>query len=226
MNFIRENKLLVAVALFVTMAIPIAVGYIVQLPVFTMIAGDNSDWIGFWGSYVGGLISVIATFWIASFVSKEEFKRQTETEKKQAIENFKIELRIDVLKELLVKIKELDALLEALHRRVFDEEIQADTVLEIETLMKMIVRAFKEKIISLDEYIILDSQIIGDVEFTKSLSTELYKVEELYLYAQKVLAEDSENLEREHLFFLADQMVTSPVTIQQRIYEKIYEILA
>lgn len=41
---------------------PLGVNFIVISPSFMRIAGNQGDWIGFWGSYTGGVISVLGIY--------------------------------------------------------------------------------------------------------------------------------------------------------------------
>lgn len=226
MRYIKENKKLFLIGLITIITIPLGIGLISDAPFFDLFAGDTSDWIGFWGSYIGGLISVMATFWIASFVSKEEFKRQTENERLQAKENFRTELRVDVLKDLLAKVKELDYQLEITFKMIH----KTQSNFHVEENAAIMQSLFHEKVAPLNEYILLDSQIINDPQLTAYLSKELYKVDQLFLFAQDLLLDIADgkkitSIDVAEMKHLSEEMIVVPINVQQVIYTKVFELL-
>ena len=43
---------------------PIAINFILQIPAFVCIIGDNTDWLTFWGSYLGTIISTLTALFV------------------------------------------------------------------------------------------------------------------------------------------------------------------
>lgn len=60
---------------------PIILNCIVTLPAFMKAAGNESDWIGFWGSYMGGIISVLGIYMTLKNDNKKRLEERRENVK-------------------------------------------------------------------------------------------------------------------------------------------------
>ena len=43
---------------------PVVINFVLQIPAFVQIVGDNTDWLTFWGNYLGGSIGALATLFV------------------------------------------------------------------------------------------------------------------------------------------------------------------
>lgn len=59
----------------VALLIPIELSLIIHIPKFSFVAGDEGNWIEFWGSYIGALITLLALY-ITIQSNKNESNRQ------------------------------------------------------------------------------------------------------------------------------------------------------
>lgn len=43
---------------------PVVINFVLQIPAFVQIVGDNTDWLTFWGNYLGGSISALVALFV------------------------------------------------------------------------------------------------------------------------------------------------------------------
>lgn len=105
-SYLRRNLFAILTVLLVVL-FPIILGWIFVSSPLDNVFGSNDAWIGFWGSYGGGLITVGASAWIARFISKKEVKLVKEEEKQRRINSFKSELLIKDFELLKKEVQEV-----------------------------------------------------------------------------------------------------------------------
>lgn len=44
--------------------LPVVINFMLQIPAFVQIVGDNTDWLTFWGNYLGGSISALVALFV------------------------------------------------------------------------------------------------------------------------------------------------------------------
>ena len=57
--------------ILVILILPFAINFILLIPTFTKIVGDNTTWLSFWGSYLGSIISAGVAFVILHIQRKD-----------------------------------------------------------------------------------------------------------------------------------------------------------
>lgn len=53
-------------AIAIIILAPIVINVVLQIPAFVQIAGSNTDWLTFWGNYLGGSISALVALFVLS----------------------------------------------------------------------------------------------------------------------------------------------------------------
>ena len=79
------------------LVLPVAMNFLLQIPAFTPIVGDNVTWLGFWGSYLGAIISAGVAFVILAIQHKqnrEENKRNRELQIEENQRNRKLQKNV------------------------------------------------------------------------------------------------------------------------------------
>ncbi|MHC5551219.1 hypothetical protein [Carnobacterium maltaromaticum] len=94
--------------IFIFIALPIVIGlfFLNQSPLDN-VRGSDGDWIGFWGSYIGSVVSTLVAAGIAYFVSNEQIKKQSEEDKKLRIEEIKIKLNLEFVFDISQEFDEV-----------------------------------------------------------------------------------------------------------------------
>lgn len=71
------------------LVLPVVINFVLFIPAFTPIVGDNTIWLGFWGSYLGAIISAGVAFVILAIQHKQNSEENERNRK----------LQIDVIKQ-------------------------------------------------------------------------------------------------------------------------------
>ena len=79
MKRIKKYLWIVAIILL----LPLVVNFILLIPSFTPIVGDNISWLGFWGSYLGAIISASVAFIILAIQYKQNSEENERNRKLQ-----------------------------------------------------------------------------------------------------------------------------------------------
>lgn len=67
----------------IILLLPLVVNFILLIPSFTPIVGDNISWLGFWGSYLGAIISASVAFIILAIQYKQNSEENERNRKLQ-----------------------------------------------------------------------------------------------------------------------------------------------
>lgn len=84
-------------AIVVIILAPVALNYILQIPAFVRIVGNNTDWLTFWGSYLGGIISTLTALFILYKTlqqNHEENEKNREANELANENNRKLQIRV------------------------------------------------------------------------------------------------------------------------------------
>ncbi|MFH0070531.1 hypothetical protein [Peribacillus sp. NPDC056705] len=65
-NYIKTNWKIILIALVVAVITPIIIGFVLNIPTGYLTIGDENSWVGFFGSYTGGIIGGIVALIISS----------------------------------------------------------------------------------------------------------------------------------------------------------------
>ena len=71
----------------ITILAPIGINKILLQPAFTEIVGEDTDWLTFWGNYLGGVIPALGAFVILYIQRRDNEKQNAENREANAIEN-------------------------------------------------------------------------------------------------------------------------------------------
>lgn len=53
-------------AIAIIVLAPVVINFVLQIPAFVRIIGNNTDWLTFWGNYLSGIIGALATLFVLS----------------------------------------------------------------------------------------------------------------------------------------------------------------
>ena len=76
---------------------PIAINFILLIPVFLPIAGDDKTWLAFWGSYSSALITSMITLFVLYrqlMQNQKENEENRKTNKEENEKNRQLQLRV------------------------------------------------------------------------------------------------------------------------------------
>ncbi|MBC1722265.1 hypothetical protein [Listeria seeligeri] len=66
--------------------LPLVVGLLMNIKIFDSISGSEDGWLGFWGGYLGAILSVFGAFWL--------FNKQSMKDKEEINETIKAQMKI------------------------------------------------------------------------------------------------------------------------------------
>lgn len=95
MKFFKDNWKVLSLVFIAVLIFPIIlILFFYNNSPFDNVYGSNDAWIGFWGSYAGGLMTTAASGGLAYYISSKEVETAKEEEKRRRINSFKSELLI------------------------------------------------------------------------------------------------------------------------------------
>lgn len=80
-EFIVNHKWIIIIGGFVVFLSPVAINYILLIPLKAHFVGKDTDWLSFWGGYLGGIISSAIAFFIL-FVQRKDNHQENEENRK------------------------------------------------------------------------------------------------------------------------------------------------
>ena len=109
---INHHIIVILFIVLLVIGIPIAINYILQIPTprFTSIVGDSTNWLSFWGAFLGGILTAgfgVYTSWLNQRESKvKEHKRLVEDLKRDlsnrsaSLNTFELHYNLDRLETI------------------------------------------------------------------------------------------------------------------------------
>lgn len=95
MNWVKRHKTFcVCIGLLICVGIPSVINIIMSFNIIPSIGTENAEWLGFWGSFLGGIIGGLATL-IGVLLTLKKMEKE-ENEKKRGEAPFLIPLRKDL----------------------------------------------------------------------------------------------------------------------------------
>ena len=79
----------------------IAIIFALIIPMIILASKANGEWIGFWGSYLGGIIGASVVYFVAKFQIKETFYNQKKNDEKNRNEVFRMEHEKELANKLI-----------------------------------------------------------------------------------------------------------------------------
>lgn len=65
-------------AVLIILALPIVINFLLLVPAFSPIVGENTDWLSFWGGYLGAIVSAGVAF-IILYIQRNDNKTQNDS---------------------------------------------------------------------------------------------------------------------------------------------------
>lgn len=62
-------------AVLIILVLPIVINFLLMIPAFSPIVGEDTDWLAFWGGYLGAIISAAVAF-IILYIQRKDNERQ------------------------------------------------------------------------------------------------------------------------------------------------------
>lgn len=89
--------------ILIILTLPIAINFLLLVPVFSPIVGENTDWLSFWGSYLGAIISAGVAFIILS-IQYQQNKKENNDNRDLQKNVLKHQLKTQWLADLKIKL--------------------------------------------------------------------------------------------------------------------------
>ena len=89
--------------ILIILTLPIAINFLLLVPVFSPIVGENTDWLSFWGSYLGAIISAGVAFIILS-IQYQQNKKENNDNRELQKNVLKHQLKTQWLADLKIKL--------------------------------------------------------------------------------------------------------------------------
>ena len=121
--------------------LPFVINFILLIPAFSPIVGENTDWLSFWGGYLGAIISAGVAFAIL-YIQRKDNEKQYETNRKLQLDILLYQQEMQWFNEL--KLKSIE------YHNAFDQndiiklcnlihKNKKETIQEAEDLIKILV---------------------------------------------------------------------------------------
>ncbi|MFJ7891313.1 hypothetical protein ACIQYL_25110 [Lysinibacillus xylanilyticus] len=83
-NFIKKNPLkALGIGIFLLLFIPVIIAVCMYIPLFSLSKGNVDGWLGFWGSFLGGILGAIGVIFTTYFIIKNNNKNVEDAAKMQ-----------------------------------------------------------------------------------------------------------------------------------------------
>ena len=183
--------------------LPFVINFILLIPAFSPIVGENTDWLSFWGGYLGAIISAGVAFAIL-YIQRKDNEKQYETNRKLQLDILLYQQEMQWFNEL--KLKSIE------YHNAFDQndiiklcnlihKNKKETIQEAEDLIKILVNnnnkvsfAFeflfsrerdeeeKNILLTLQKYNLAYQALICDVQFVVRILKKHEDPNQLFLY--------------------------------------------
>ena len=87
----------------IILALPTVVNFILLVPAFTTIVGNNADWLSFWGGYLGAIISAGVAF-VILYLQRKDNEKQNEENRTLQINVLKYQQEMQWFNELKIML--------------------------------------------------------------------------------------------------------------------------
>lgn len=85
-NFIAKYGLFVLIGGLLIIVVPLIVGFLFLIPFFDFLPGSNEGWLGFWGGYLGAVLSIFGALWL--------FNKQSSKDKQEVKDTLEAQMKI------------------------------------------------------------------------------------------------------------------------------------
>lgn len=111
----RWFKTIIVIVVFAVILVPIAINYLCLTVFPAPLVGDGKLWLGFWGSYLGGIIAVLSTAYVLYRNHKIDYNRKEYEIQKDYLDMLCVDMGklcssidIDILCFYLMKLKRIE----------------------------------------------------------------------------------------------------------------------
>lgn len=92
-------------AILIVIIAPILINYLILKPAFFNFVGKDTDWLGFWGAYIGTILSSVIAFYVLH-KQLEQNQKENKSNRELQIDILKYQQKSQWLTELKVKLAE------------------------------------------------------------------------------------------------------------------------
>ncbi|EAK8930013.1 DUF308 domain-containing protein [Listeria monocytogenes] len=85
-KFIAKYGLFVLIGGLLIIVVPLIVGLLFLIPLFGFLPGSNEGWLGFWGGYLGAVLSIFGALWL--------FNKQSSKDKQEVKDTLEAQMKI------------------------------------------------------------------------------------------------------------------------------------
>lgn len=120
--------LIVAIIILI---IPLIINKVILLPAMFDVVGEGTDWLSFWGAYLGSIISAAVAF-IILCIQKSENEKQNKTNRQLQFNILKYQQEQSYLNDFIVISSKLIAIINPLEIKTICKNLRPDNVIQIE----------------------------------------------------------------------------------------------
>ena len=128
--YIKIISLLLIVVVIIYI-IPKTINDVILLPAIFEIVGKGTDWLSFWGAYLGSIISAAVAF-IILCIQKSENEKQNKTNRQLQFNILKYQQEQSYLNDFIVISSKLIAIINPLEIKTICKNLRPDNVIQIE----------------------------------------------------------------------------------------------
>lgn len=92
-------------AILIVIIAPVLINYLILKPAFFNFVGKDTDWLGFWGAYIGTILSSVIAFYVLH-KQLEQNQKENKSNRELQIDILKYQQKSQWLTELKVKLAE------------------------------------------------------------------------------------------------------------------------
>ena len=111
----RWLKTIIVATVFAVIFVPVAINYLCLTVFPAPLVGDGKLWLGFWGSYLGGIIAVLSTVYVLYRNHEMEYNRKEYEIQKEYFDSLCVDMGklcstidIDILCFYLMNLKKTE----------------------------------------------------------------------------------------------------------------------
>ncbi len=115
----------------IILIIPLIINKVILLPAMFDIVGEGTDWLSFWGAYLGSIISAAVAF-IILCIQKSENEKQNKTNRQLQFNILKYQQEQSYLNDFIIISSKLIAIINPLEIKTICKNLRPDNVNQIE----------------------------------------------------------------------------------------------
>ena len=147
--------------------LPFVINFILLIPAFSPIVGENTDWLSFWGGYLGAIISAGVAFAILH-IQRKENEKQNDTNRNIQINTIKYQQELSRLDNFITTASKLIEAINPIALKTLCKQIQGDNVSQIEKAIldsiDYVLRVQRELCLHLSDMNVRQKQLGEDID--------------------------------------------------------------